>query len=242
LAKSESRMTPLPVPDTARSVLLFGGTFDPPHKAHVALPRAVRDRLLGRSAWLVYVPAAQSPHKPDGPRVSNEDRVTMLRLAVGAMPRCAVWTDEIDRRGPSYWVDTVRRAIAVAPPTAQIRFLIGSDQAAAFHRWRGPREILGLAQPIVMVRPPHRSAAGVMRDLKRTRAWSAKELEQWGSWIDDGAVMEASSTGARDAVGAGRAARIIPPRVRAYITSHGLYTARRTAQAPSKRSASRRAT
>ena len=44
------------------------------------------------------------------------------------VPRSAIWTDEIERPGPSYWIDSLRRAIAVAPPGAQLRFLIGSDR------------------------------------------------------------------------------------------------------------------
>lgn len=158
-------VTPLPLGPGARRVLLFGGTFDPPHTGHTRLPAAARDRLWpGRDdAWIVFVPAARSPHKTTAARASDEDRVAMLRRAAEGIARAVVWTDEIDRarwsasRGveaPSYTVDTVDRAREVLPaaPRIELRLLIGADQAAAFHRWRSPRRIIALAPPVVMSR------------------------------------------------------------------------------------------
>lgn len=226
----------MPVPKGAAVVLLCGGVFDPPHKAHVAIPRAVRDRLFGRGAWLVYVPAARSPHKLGGPVASDEDRVEMLRLATARVPRCAVWTDEIDRGGKaSYWIDTLRRAARVVPRAAELRFLIGSDQAAAFHMWRDFREILAIAEPVVMLRPPHRDADAVIRAMRTSRAWSKMELEHWRAWIEEGELMELSSTGVREAMGragkkehnvAGRNVLALVPRaVLGYARRRGLYVA-----------------
>ena len=149
----------------------------------------------------------------------------MLRLAIRGVPRCRIWTDELDRAGPSYWIDTLRRAARAAPRGAQIRFLIGSDQAAAFHRWREFRRILSLAEPVVMLRPPHRTGAAVIRAMKRTGAWTKPELEHWAVWIDDGDVMDESSTRARAGITKGRAAQGVPPAVRAYIKRRGLYAA-----------------
>lgn len=213
------------MPASARVLLLFGGVFDPPHRAHIELPRRIRDRLLGRRAWLVYVPAARSPHKPGGPEASDADRVAMLRLATRRLARCGIWTDEIDRSGPSYWIDTLRRAIRAAPPGSQVRFLIGSDQAAAFHRWREFREILTLTQPVVLLRSPHTSEAALLRAMRATGAWSKAELEQWGSWVADTELMDSSSTQVRGALRAGSdsARTLLPVAVRGYIREHGLY-------------------
>ncbi len=204
-------------------MLLFGGVFDPPHRAHVELPLSIRDRLLGPRAWLVYVPAARSPHKPGGPVAGDRDRLRMLRLATAGVDRCAVWMEEINRGGPSFWVDTLRRAVRAAPIGVPIRFLIGSDQAVAFHRWRRFRQILDLAEPIVMLRPPHRSAAAVIRAMKRTGVWTAAELEQWGMWIDDASVMDASSTRVRRSIAGKGCASLMACNVLAYINARGLY-------------------
>lgn len=219
------------MPTTARGVLLVGGTFDPPHIAHVDLPRSARDRLCGRGWWLVYVPAARSPHKADGPRVSDEDRVEMLRLAIRRVPRCAIWTDELDRPGPSYWVDTLRRAATIAPATP-LRFVIGTDQAIAFHRWREPREILQLAEPLVMLRPPHRSPAGVIRAMRAASFWTQSELDLWRSWIDDDHVVRISATDIRAALSSPKPTAAqrraietqLAPTVRRYIARKELYS------------------
>ncbi|HPO94168.1 MAG TPA: hypothetical protein PL072_11930 [Phycisphaerales bacterium] len=94
----------------AGTVVVFGGTFDPPHRWHVRGPRVAMERAGLGGALLLYVPAARSPHKAQGPLASDEDRVAMLRLALGGRlgrgsgrgpgrgaNATAVWTDELDR-------------------------------------------------------------------------------------------------------------------------------------------------
>ncbi len=222
----------MPVPrERVRGVLLFGGTFDPPHRAHIELARSVRDRLGGRGWWMVYVPAARSPHKDAAPRASDAERLEMLRLATRGVPRCAIWTDEIDRAGrsrASYWIETLARARRTLPPGLPLRFLIGSDQASAFHRWKDPRGILECAEPIVMLRPPHRSAAGLLRSLRAPRFWTREELALWSSAIDDHALMEHAATDVRAALAEGdfaRARPLLSPRVLRFVRAHAIYAA-----------------
>src|ERR1051325_10166192 len=102
-APNEPPITPVPLPPWARQVLVFGGTFDPPHAAHVELPVKVRDALLGPDAWVLFVPAARNPLKSPGPDASDLDRLNMLRLAIAdrfgaeAASRIVTWHDEINR-------------------------------------------------------------------------------------------------------------------------------------------------
>lgn len=79
------------------AVLLMGGTFDPPHVAHVAQARSALRRAMAPGAWLVLVPAARSPLKRGGPGARDRDRVAMLRAAFAGVGRATVWTDELDR-------------------------------------------------------------------------------------------------------------------------------------------------
>ncbi|MGE3108587.1 MAG: hypothetical protein AB7G11_09080 [Phycisphaerales bacterium] len=83
-------------------ILVFGGSFDPPHRAHVELPVLARERLEERlgcegRGQLVYVPAARSPFKQAGSIAPDADRAEMLRIATRGVARACVWTDEIDR-------------------------------------------------------------------------------------------------------------------------------------------------
>lgn len=228
-------ISPLKLPPAATHAVILGGLFDPPHLAHSRIPPAVRDRRFGEGAWLVYVPAARSPHKEQGPAASDADRQAMVRLATRAVDRSIVWSDEIDRGarsgGPSYTVDTLRRARALIPESVKLAMLIGSDQAAVFHTWREPREILALAEPVVMLRPPHALPDHVMALIRGASFWNDAELARWESAVDGKAVMDMSSTALRALLAANDAgaSTILDARVLAYIQSHGLYGASRSA-------------
>ena len=167
-----------------RTVVLFGGSFDPPHRAHAALPDAVRAALPdAECAWLLYIPAARSPHKQRGPVASDDQRLEMLRLAIKDVAHAAVWTDEVDRATsgtPSFTIDTVRRARAWLDASGgtrvTLRLLIGADQAAKFHTWREPRRIIDIAEPLVMLRRPSESADELRAAMAAPSLWSAGEL------------------------------------------------------------------
>lgn len=232
----------MPVPTSGSTppstVIVFGGTFDPPHIGHVDLPVLVRTELEKRasneassskpSAWLVYVPAARSPHKQGGPIASDVDRVNMLHLAIKNVPRAAVWTDEIDRarlesesasggaasggassgaggaKGPSFTVHTLRRARQWLDDAGlsgtQLRLLIGADQAVNFAKWRDPRDILRLAQPAVMVRGQTSDSDLLVRRLREQDFWNDSELAQWSSWVVNTGPIQVSATQVRDAL------------------------------------------
>lgn len=220
-----------PVPAEAKSVLVFGGSFDPPTHAHLSLPVEAR-ALLGLD-WVLFVPAARSPHKDDGPRASGPDRVAMLAAGLQGAERAAISTLELDRApgGPSYTVDTLRELRERLGPAVRLRLLIGADQARAFHRWREPREVIRLAEPAVMTRAGVAEAwdqiASDMQDH-----WSPDELAAWRTRLLAVTPVEGSSTEARALVrrgqwGSERLRRIVPEPVLAEIRSRGLYAPRR---------------
>lgn len=239
-------ITPIPIPAGTPLVVLIGGTFDPPHRAHVTLPLRARDMLESDAgvegrAWVVYIPAARSPHKDQGPVATNAQRRRMLELALADHPRTAIWTDELDRsarepRTPSYTSETVSRARrwldANAGASTRLRLLIGADQAAAFHRWHDPRTIIALAEPAVMLRAPLVSTELLMNRLGASGDWSPAELRQWGSRVLEGVDrMDAAATSARRELNAptpdhARLAEILDPRVLEYIRASGTYAGR----------------
>jgi nicotinate-nucleotide adenylyltransferase len=128
---------------------VFGGTFDPLHVGHLVVAQDAFEALgLDR---LLLVPARQSPHRPEPPKASPDQRLRMVRGSVQGDPRFEVRDMEIQRDGPSFTVDTLR-ALRRECPGAELYLLIGADQWAGFARWREPGEIGRLARVVVMAR------------------------------------------------------------------------------------------
>jgi nicotinate-nucleotide adenylyltransferase len=135
--------------------LLFGGTFDPPHRTHVAVARMAADQLGARA--ILVVPAARNPLRPDHDAAPPEDRLAMARLAFADEPRARVLDLELRRPAPSYTIDTLRALVEAGEEP--LRLLIGSDQAVALPSWRAWRDVVALAPPAIVLRPPHDAAS-----------------------------------------------------------------------------------
>ena len=189
------RIGPLPLETSARRILVFGGTFDPPHRAHVELSLHAA-RALACDTLLV-VPAARSPHKTAGPTATDEERVAMLELAYRGHPEAAICTAELNRAAagqPSYTIDTIR-ALRTAAPHAEFRLLIGADQAAAFHKWREPAALLEFAPPAVVLRPPIDTAETLRAAL--APHWPNEDVDRWINRIVPAPIMPISATSFR---------------------------------------------
>jgi nicotinate-nucleotide adenylyltransferase len=129
---------------------LFGGSFDPVHTGHLLVARAALEELaLDR---LCFIPAAQSPFKPDRTLADGADRARWLRLALAGWTACDVVTDELVRQGISYTVDTVRD-FARRFPAAELFWLVGGDHAATLPKWREAAALASLVVFVVAPRP-----------------------------------------------------------------------------------------
>lgn len=129
---------------------LFGGSFDPVHMGHLLVARAAREEA--GLARLFFIPAAQSPFKPDSQPAPGAERLRWLRLALAGDSTAEVDDQEIRRGGLSYTIDTVR-AYAREYPAAELFYLIGADQTAQLRLWREAAELARLAQFLVIPRP-----------------------------------------------------------------------------------------
>jgi len=200
----ESRTTaaalcaPVAIPRTA----LFGGTFDPIHNGHLEIARAAADRFdLER---VIFVPAANPPHKQGGPAASFEDRVCMATLACADEPRFDVSCIE-EGAGPSYSIDTVERLRALG--YGPLAFLIGADAFREIRTWHRWRDLVAAVEFIVVTRPG--------------AAWSMPE----GAVVHElpGLDLPVSSSAIRARVAEGAAGLPVPPVVAGYIQRRGLY-------------------
>ena len=120
---------------------MFGGAFDPPHKAHVALATTAIE-ALGLDE-LRIIPTGQAWHKARG-LSAPEHRLAMTQLAFAGVPRVVVDSRELERAGPSFTISTLRD-LQSENPDAQLYLIMGSDQFAAFRQWYEWQAIVSLA-------------------------------------------------------------------------------------------------
>lgn len=245
----DAPVTPVTIPRDVKTLVIFGGSFDPPHRYHSEEPSILLSRLYGDAGWLLYVPAAKSPLKGHGPIVSDARRIAMLKLSLKGLARCSVWTDEIDRArwqkkhaidSPSFTVDTLVRLRSIVPAGVGLRLLIGADQAASFHRWRQCRRIIRLAEPLVMPRGKVTTGRLLGRAVS-PEFWTSIERAAWAKRLAPMKEIPVSSTSLRDLIPAAPAAaaqwkrtpglKSISPAVARYIISHQLYGFGSTARA-----------
>ena len=135
---------------------LFGGSFDPVHLGHLLVAQAAREELdLDR---LFFIPAAQSPFKPDRQPTPANERLRLLRLALAGKTWCELDEQEIQRGGVSYTIDTVRDYTRRFPG-ASLFYLIGADHVPQLPQWRAAEELARLVEFVVIPRPGQTQAA-----------------------------------------------------------------------------------
>ena len=204
---------------SSSKLLIFGGTFDPPHRAHSVLPPVVAEAL--NCDRILYVPAALNPLKTDAPRAPAHHRLAMVRMATANIANAEICTIELDRPGPSFTVDTLETLRAQYDSADEFRLLIGSDQAMEFGRWKDWPRILELATPAVLLRPPLDRAQ--FHEQIRTTPPSAP-ARQWVDWIIDSPQLDISATQLRDRlVSAQDLSELLDQRIVEYIRKHRLY-------------------
>ena len=127
---------------------IFGGSFDPPHLAHIALAQhAIAQFALDE---LRIIPTGDAWHKTRT-LTASPHRLAMTRLAFAHLPQTVIDTREIDRLGASYTIDTLQ-ALHAEQPDAAFFLFIGADQAQAFKTWHRWQDILCMATVVVAAR------------------------------------------------------------------------------------------
>ena len=200
-------------------VALFGGSFDPPHRSHRRLVEAAIARL--RPARVLIVPCAQNPLKPSSTIASAADRLAMCELAFRGLSGVAVSPLEIERRAPSYTIDTVRALRAQLGLDEPLWLLCGSDVLPELDRWHEQHSLLELVTLVVFPRLGAPLDARVL-DRLAIRRKHKDEILANALRIEPDAV---SATAIRAALARGESPTELMPEVLAYVRSHGLYRA-----------------
>jgi nicotinate-nucleotide adenylyltransferase len=183
---------------------IFGGTFDPIHKAHVAMAQEAAERFhLDR---ILVVPASNPPHKAGATFAAYADRLRMVDLACSGDARLEVsHLEEGTER--SYSIDTIERVQATLATGDEMYFLIGADAFAEIQTWHRWREVVRGVTFIVVSRPGHVYAVPEGARVERLES------------LD----LPVSSSEIRRALAAGDRPSEVPDCVLEYIFAHGLY-------------------
>ena len=184
---------------------ILGGTFDPPHNGHIVLAEAaLRELDLDR---IIFVPALIQPHKISRITASPDDRMKMLRLALGERDRLEISDIELQRSGQSYTVDTLEN-LKEMYPLDQFFLIIGADNVSDIGTWHDPERIFDLATVAAANRPGFKP---------RGRFAGAVELFQISP-------TDISSTEIRKRIKSGKSiSGMVSGDVEKYILKHKLY-------------------
>jgi nicotinate-nucleotide adenylyltransferase len=192
---------------------LFGGAFNPPHVGHLVCAQEAHAQL--DLEVVVWVPVGQAPPREIPQDPGAEVRFQMCDYATAADERFGLSRIEIDREGPSYTVDTLRR-LRERSAGDELVVILGGDQAAAIPTvWHEPEEVLRLATVAVAER------VGGDRDrVQQALAGKAEVV------FFDMPRIEVSSTMVRERAASGRPIRyLVPDKVANFIGAQSLYGA-----------------
>ncbi|HUN84917.1 MAG TPA: nicotinate (nicotinamide) nucleotide adenylyltransferase [Terracidiphilus sp.] len=145
-----------------RRIAFFGGSFDPPHRGHLAIAAAARDAL--QLDQVLFAPVASQPLKPFGATAGFADRLAMTRLAIAHEPAFAVsladapspTSGSISSKAPhtpNYTIDTLLRLRSEYPADTELLCLIGADSFLTLRQWHRGAEIPFIAPLVVASRP-----------------------------------------------------------------------------------------
>jgi nicotinate-nucleotide adenylyltransferase len=197
-----------------QSIGIFGGTFDPPHLGHLILAAEARAQLgLERLLWVL---TPDPPHKQGQSIAPLEQRLEMVRLAIGEDAQFEISDVELNRPGPHYALDTVQ-LLSAQNPAAKLVYLMGGDSLRDLPTWHRPAEFVAACDLIGVMRRP-----GAEID----QASLEKSLPGLGAKVRfvEAPLLDIAARDIRRRIAEGRPFRyFLPERVYEYILRNSLY-------------------
>jgi nicotinate-nucleotide adenylyltransferase len=200
--------------EKCNKIVVLGGTFDPIHNGHLAVAAAVAAEI--KPQRVLFIPGGHPPHKPEKNISDGEHRFKMALAAVCETPDFDVSRIEIDRKGPSYTVDTIAQLREVSPD-AEIFFIIGADALMEILGWEGASRLLTLCKFVAVCRPTYHIDESYVENLRQEFGADIR--------IFEGPLLEISGTALRDKLANGKPVTGLMPQVAAdYAIQNKLYS------------------
>ncbi len=219
-----------------KATALFGGTFNPIHLGHLRVAEEVRAGFALDE--IRFIPSALPPHKQTGDLADAQDRYHMMTAATAGNPGFVVSDIEIERKGRSYTIDTVRHVKGLFPPSVTAYLIVGIDAFLEIETWKDYAELFDLIAFIVISRGAH---GGALSDRREELAdYIHAHVDGKYRFCVDGSrfvharrqpiclfdvtALAISSTSIRNLVRKGASIKyLVPDPVETYIYEKGLY-------------------
>lgn len=183
---------------------IMGGTFNPPHIAHLLMAEQVGSQLDLDEVW--FMPTATPPHAQGKTTIASQHRVQMVQKAIAGNSRFKLQPYEVNKGGTNYTYDTMAHFTKAYPET-DFYYIIGTDSANDLATWHRIDDLVRLVQFVGVRRPGEKPYNGPYPIL----------------WVDS-PLMDISSTEIRLRVFLEQSIRYqVPQAVAEYIDKHGLY-------------------
>lgn len=207
---------------------LFGGTFDPVHMGHLKAAQEIKRAFP--LDYIHFVPAYIPPHKTHLGPTSSTHRLEMLKKALTLYPDFSIAEYELNKKGISYTIDTIRYYKKTLLPESQLYWILGSDAFLGIHTWKEPHEIFANSHVIVIHRPGYslesHSILSKWPKLFITLEEGKKYQHSSGHivFIFDLDVIDISSSKLRQKIARGEPfSSFVTPEVEDYIRANNLY-------------------
>ena len=202
-----------------KKIGIMGGTFNPVHHGHLVTAQEALDQFSLDE--VIFIPTGDPPHKIEDLLAHAEDRYLMTVIATSSNSSFFVYRIEIDRKGKSYTIDTVKELRKLLGSNSELYFITGADAILEILTWKNTREIVTLAKFIAATRPGYDLSK--IKELKTTLFDSEDEADR-RIFIMEIPALAISSTDIRQRIKIGRPVNyLVPEGVNNYILKHGLY-------------------
>lgn len=197
---------------TNKRVGVFGGTFDPIHKGHIAVARSVSDQL-GLDEVLFVVTSDQWLRE-NPPVASATDRFTMVELSVDNVLGFTASDVDIVREGSTYTIDTLSDLRQKFGSSTELFLIVGADSAASMSQWKNGSEIRELATIVAVGRPGQIFDVDSLDDSHPAS----------GAEYVEGPMIDVSATRVRELLSTGQSVGdLVSEEVAEYIEKRNLY-------------------
>ena len=202
----------------SEKIILFGGTFDPVHTAHITVAEMAAEKTGAKK--VILIPARRSPHKDLKPVAADNDRIAMLKLAIAGKSLFQISPVELNRAEPSYTIDTIRHFRQKLGDHCQFCWLIGADMLKDLPRWHRIDELLKECTICVM----NRGGFNKPNFDSLVSKLSTESVEKLRQNLIETPLIEISSTEIRQKLENGKnVSKFLHPEVLDYIKKHKLY-------------------